>query len=109
MAANGQIDQKVVLDIAAQTGLDVDQVKVDSQAVEIDDTIERNLALAQALGIRGTPTFVIGDEIVFGAIDRATMQQKIAAARGSGLPEPSEAVDATVPRPANPLRRDWRG
>jgi protein-disulfide isomerase len=85
MAARGRIDQRSVLDIAASAGVDVDQVQTDLQAVEINDTIERNLALAQSLGIRGTPTFVIGDEIVFGAIDLATMKQKVATMRKSDL------------------------
>jgi protein-disulfide isomerase len=99
MAARGQINQKTVFDIAAAAGIDVDQVKTDMQAVEIDDTIERNLALAQTLGIRGTPTFVIGDEIVFGAIDLATMKQKVAAVRGSNLRTSSvQAAGGTTPR-----------
>jgi protein-disulfide isomerase len=109
MAVNGQIDQNTVLDIAARAGLDVDQVKADSQAVEINDTIERNLALAQTLGIRGTPTFVIGDEIVFGAIDRATMIQKIAAVRRSESLGSGEAAGPAPPRAQGPMRKDWRG
>jgi protein-disulfide isomerase len=109
MAANGPIDQKTVLDVAARVGLDVDQIKTDSQAVEIDDTIQHNLALAQTLGIRGTPTFVIGDQIVFGAIDRATMQQKIAAARRSDSLGSGEAVGPATARAPGPMPKDWRG
>ncbi len=51
---------------------------------EIDDIIRRNFELAQALDIRGTPAFIIGGEMVPGAIDIATMKQKIAAARKAG-------------------------
>jgi protein-disulfide isomerase len=115
MAAKGQIDERTILDVAAAAGLDIDQVKADLQVPEIDDAIERNLALAQTLGIRGTPGFVIGDEIVFGAIDIATMRQKIAAARRSESRPPEswpsgEAVGVAAPRrPALPPRQDWRG
>jgi len=84
MAAKGQIDEKVVLQVAASSGLDLDRLKSDMNAGEIDEIIKRNYDLAQALDIHGTPAFVIGGELVPGAIDIATMKQKIAAARKSG-------------------------
>jgi protein-disulfide isomerase len=84
MAAKGQIDEKIILQVAASTGLDVERLKSDMNASEIDDVIKRNYDLAQALDIHGTPAFVIGGELVPGAIDIATMKQKIAAARKSG-------------------------
>ena len=48
---------------------------------EIADQIERNHALARDLGIRGTPAFVIGTDIVPGAIDLDTMRSLVAKAR----------------------------
>ena len=47
----------------------------------IEDAIARNLRLANALGITGTPSFVIGQEIVPGAADLRTLQGLIADAR----------------------------
>jgi protein-disulfide isomerase len=84
MAAKGQIDEKVVVQVAASAGLDMEQVKTDMKSAEVDDIIQRNLDLAQALDIRGTPAFIIGSEMVPGAIDIATMKKKIAAARKAG-------------------------
>jgi protein-disulfide isomerase len=84
MAAKGQIDEKVILQVAASSGLDIERLKSDMKASEIDDIIKRNYDLAQALDIHGTPAFVIGDELVPGAIDIATMKQKVAAVRKSG-------------------------
>jgi protein-disulfide isomerase len=84
MAAKGQIDEKVVFQVAASAGLDIEQVKIDMKSAEIDDIIQRNFDLAQALEIHGTPAFIIGGEMVAGAIDIATMKQKIAAARKAG-------------------------
>jgi protein-disulfide isomerase len=54
------------------------------QAADIEEIIKRNYDLAQALEVHGTPAFIIGDEMVSGAIDIATMKQKIAAARKAG-------------------------
>jgi protein-disulfide isomerase len=84
MAAKGQIDEKIVLQVAASAGLDIERVKADMKSPEIDDIIQRNFDLAQALDIHGTPAFIIGGEMVPGAIDIATMKQKIAAARKAG-------------------------
>ncbi len=50
---------------------------------EIAVLIARNMALADALNVRGTPAFIIGDVLVPGAIDAATLNRLIAAARGS--------------------------
>jgi protein-disulfide isomerase len=84
MAAKGQIDEKIILQTAAASGLDVERAKTDMQSAEIDDIIKRNYDLAQTLDIHGTPAFIIGGEMIPGAIDIATMKQKIAAARKSG-------------------------
>lgn len=84
MAAKGQINEQVVMQVAKTVGLDLDQAKKDMNAPEIDDVIKRNYDLAQALDIKGTPAFVIGGEMVPGAIDIATMKNKIAAARKAG-------------------------
>jgi protein-disulfide isomerase len=47
----------------------------------IEAAIQRNLELASALGITGTPSFVIGDQVVPGAVDRATLEGLITRAR----------------------------
>jgi len=109
MAANGPTDQKTILAKAAEVGLDLDQVNADVQAVEINDAIERNLGLAQGLAIRGTPAFVIDNEIVFGAIDLATMKQKIAAARRSKSGGVGGAANPDTTPAANVSHEDWRG
>jgi protein-disulfide isomerase len=47
----------------------------------IVEAINRNYALAEALGIKGTPAFIIGNELVPGAITADQMQKRIAAVR----------------------------
>jgi protein-disulfide isomerase len=81
IATKGTLDTAVVLQLAASAGLDVDRLKADMASPEIEAVIKQNFALAKALEIHGTPAFVIGDEMVPGAIDIATLRQKIAAAR----------------------------
>jgi protein-disulfide isomerase len=81
MALKGNFDEAAVFQAAGSAGLDVERLKRDMAAPEIDRILKENGNLAEALDIRGTPGFVIGDEIVPGAISLADMKQMIDAAR----------------------------
>ena len=81
MATKGQITEDVVYQIAGSVGLDVEQLKRDMTAPEIERAVKANLALANALDIRGTPGFIIGEHIVPGAIDLDTLKNLVADAR----------------------------
>ena len=81
MAIKGQITDDVVYQVAGSVGLDVDRLKRDMAAPEIDQALKANLALAKALDIRGTPGFIIGDHIVPGAIDLDALKDLVADAR----------------------------
>ena len=81
MAIKGQITDDVVYQVAGSVGLDVDRLKRDMAAPEIDQALKANLALAKALDIRGTPGFIIGDHIVPGAIDLDALKDLVASAR----------------------------
>lgn len=81
MARRGTLDEATVLAVAGEIGLDAQRLKADMSRPEIGAQIERNRALARDLGIRGTPAFVIGEQIVPGAIDLETMRRLVARAR----------------------------
>jgi protein-disulfide isomerase len=67
--------------IAAEQGLDVARLKSDMGGADIERMLERNLQLARALNISGTPAFVIGDVMVPGAVDLPTLKSLVADAR----------------------------
>lgn len=81
MEFNGRLDRDKVFEIAGKVGLDIAQLQKDMEDARIKDIFSRNAALASALGVRGTPAFVIGDTFVPGAVDADTLKQLIAAAR----------------------------
>ncbi len=83
MASRGRLSESKVMAIAAEVGFDEARLKSDMALPEIQQTIDRNLALAEALGISGTPSFVIGDELVPGLISLDAMKKYIAKARAS--------------------------
>jgi protein-disulfide isomerase len=82
MLERGVADEAKVLKIAAKIGVDVDRMNSDMNDPAIEAAIERNLALAQALRVSGTPSFVIGDQVLRGATDLKTLQSLIRQARG---------------------------
>src|SRR5216684_2530509 len=77
----GAVDAGKVRQVAAAVGLDVDRLIADMADPAIQAAIDRNLALAQALRINGTPAFVMGDQILRGATDIDTLKAMIRAAR----------------------------
>ena len=81
MEARGALSERRILDIAREIGLDPDRLARDMTAPEIEAAISRNRAQAEALGIQGTPAFVIGDEIVPGYIDGARLAALVEEAR----------------------------
>ena len=81
MALKGQIDEAAIFKVAGSVGLDIDRLKRDMAAPEIGRMLKDNTSLAEALQIRGTPGFVIGDEIVPGAVDLVTLKEMIADVR----------------------------
>jgi protein-disulfide isomerase len=81
MNAGEKVSEDSVLKIAREVGLDVDRLSEDMKDPAIEAAIARNLELANALGVTGTPAFVIGDHLVPGAVDRATLEGLIGQAR----------------------------
>lgn len=83
MTSRGKLDEARVMELAVSVGLKADAVKAAMKDPRVELEIQHNMALAQALDISGTPAFVVGDELVPGAIDRAAFDELIKKARGS--------------------------
>lgn len=66
---------------AERLGLDWAKMSQDMDAPDVDARIQKNLKLASALGIQGTPAMVIGDTLIPGAIDLPELKRVVADAR----------------------------
>jgi protein-disulfide isomerase len=66
---------------AEAVGLDADRLEADMAAPEVNAAIQANYALANELGIEGTPAFVIGTQLIPGAVDKARLEELIREAR----------------------------
>ncbi|MBC8242440.1 MAG: DsbA family protein [Alphaproteobacteria bacterium] len=81
MGSRGALTLDKVMDLVAGVGIDPKALRDAMNSPEVDQLIKDNYELAQSMNINGTPAFIIGDELVPGAIDKATMKQLIDAAR----------------------------
>ncbi|MEQ9641409.1 MAG: DsbA family protein [Alphaproteobacteria bacterium] len=81
MLGSGLVDEARVVTVATEVGLDLDRLRQDMEAPEVDESIARNRALARVLRIGGTPAFVIGDRLLPGAADAKVIRSLIEQAR----------------------------
>ena len=81
METPGQPDLDLIRAIAGRHGLDVMRLDHDMADPAIADRQQANIALATALGINGTPSFVVGNKVIIGAADPADLRRAIAAVR----------------------------
>ena len=84
MPVRGAIDEKKALAVAAKLGLDMDKLKKDMESSRVREILTRNLQLAEALNIQGTPAFFIDDQFFPGAVGFSQLSKAIAKVRDNG-------------------------
>jgi protein-disulfide isomerase len=83
-STRGQVDAGAALTAAEAVGGNRVAMMIDMNSPRINDTLQQSYELADALNISGTPTYIIGDELVPGAIGLDALRQKIANVRDCG-------------------------
>ncbi len=81
MSHRGRLDEGKIFELARSIGLDVDRLRADMDDPEIGQAIEKTMDLAEALSVRGTPAFVVGDQVIPGAIGYEALRDLVAQAR----------------------------
>lgn len=84
MSSGARVSRDGVDQVAKQVGLDLERMKRDMESAEVAEELEKNQLWAERLGITGTPAFVIGEQVIPGAIDASRMKRFVEAARGQG-------------------------
>ena len=75
------LTETLVFQIAEDIGLDVARLKTDMESPEISRIIDENRKLARSMGIRGTPTIVVGEQMAPGAVSYSRLTALIEDAR----------------------------
>ncbi|MBW4983502.1 DsbA family protein [Mameliella sp. CS4] len=81
MAIDGRANEASVMRVAEEVGLDRDQLRKDMEAPEVAEHIATSMRLTQALGFNGTPSFVIGDALVPGFVEKDRLSDLVKEAR----------------------------
>ena len=66
---------------AKEAGLDMSRLEKDMTSDEIKSTLEESYKLADALGMSGTPSYVIGSDVLVGAVGLEALKEKINTTR----------------------------
>ncbi|WP_375597325.1 DsbA family protein [Devosia sp. Naph2] len=82
--SRGKVDKSVALAAAQDLGLSPVELELQMNEPRVAETIQSSYEIAQALGITGTPTYIIGNEIIPGAIGADELRARIADMRACG-------------------------
>ncbi len=77
-ASRGLVDQAHALAAAKDAGCDMARIKKDMSSDEVKITLAEDMKLADALGVSGTPSYVIGNQLLVGQVGVAELQHRIA-------------------------------
>lgn len=83
-SARGTIDTQAALTAAADLGLNPLTLELDMNNGSVTEALQRTYAIAQGLGVSGTPTFIIGNEVLPGAVSKEELARRIANMRECG-------------------------
>jgi protein-disulfide isomerase len=81
LGGRGQADKTRALAVAKEVGFDVARIEKDMASDEVKAQIEESFKLADALGLNGTPSYVVGSDVVVGAVGLDALKEKVNTAR----------------------------
>jgi protein-disulfide isomerase len=81
LSGRGPADKARALAVAKEVGLDVARIEKDIAGDEVKATLEESFKLAEALGLNGTPSYVVGQDVVVGAVGLGALKEKVNTAR----------------------------
>ena len=87
LETRGAVNGERALAVAREMGLDMARLQKDMGGPEVQATLQENAQLGDKLGLTGTPAFVLGDEVISGAVGQGPLRQAVAGIRQCGRTE----------------------
>ncbi len=84
METRGRVNGERALAVAKEMGVDMARLQKDMASPAISLALGENTSFAQKLGVNGTPAYVVGDEVVSGAIGAGALRQAVTGVRQCG-------------------------
>lgn len=83
MSIDGRANEAAAIRVALQNGADEAELRQAMQDPSLGDAFERTYTLANRLSITGTPSYVIGEDVVFGAQGASVLFDRVEEARSA--------------------------
>ncbi len=83
LGSRGRANEAGAIKIATALGVDEAALRETMKDDAIHESFQKTMALADKLQITGTPSYVVGDEVVYGALGRQVLGEKIAAVKAA--------------------------
>ncbi|QFY59887.1 DsbA family protein [Rhizobium grahamii] len=84
LGSDGRADESTAIDVAQSLGVSEKQIRAEMAKSTSDQSVQETYQLAQSLGITGTPSYVIGNELVQGAVGFDDLETKVKNMRTCG-------------------------
>lgn len=84
MELKGTVNEDRAKGLAKEIGLDMARLEQDAKRPEVAAAIKFNVELGDKLGVTGTPAFIVGEEVISGAVGFRPLQEAIANTRRCG-------------------------
>jgi protein-disulfide isomerase len=83
MFAHGQLSEEAIVAAATSAGVNIELAQGAIALGQFEAQLQNNVYLAQSLGLTGTPSWVVGDRTLNGAVGQEAIGRAIAEARDS--------------------------
>lgn len=83
LGGQGHATEANAVKIALELGADEAKLREEMKSPAIAEAFQNTYDLANKLSITGTPSYVIGQEVVFGALGQELLTEKVAAAKAA--------------------------
>jgi len=84
LESRGRIGKDRVFAVAKEMGADMARLQKDLESPETRAAVEETMRFADALRLQGTPAFVVGKEVIFGAVGLEPLKTAVASTRKCG-------------------------
>jgi len=84
METRGQVNGERAIALAKEMGLDVARLQKDMDGPEVRDALRENMEFGDKLGLTGTPAFVVGEDVIFGAVGVDPLRKAVDNTRKCG-------------------------
>ncbi|MBB3658554.1 protein-disulfide isomerase [Rhizobium sp. BK650] len=84
LGSDGRASEDTAIQVASSLGVSEDKIRAEMKKSPNDDIVQATYQLAANLGISGTPSYVIGNEMVPGAVGLDDLEEKVKNMRACG-------------------------